>query len=175
LTITSSSPADVLLDGAPLGQTPLEDVLLEPGVHEIAFVHGGERSAETVELRAGEHKRVSLAPTAGTARTPTPPATGDGLDQATVQRTIRSNSPEVRDACWQRAVSARASGAPTSARVNVTITVAPSGDVQTVASSGVPAAYPQLSHCIEAKVSAWKFPGARAETVVNVPFVFVTE
>jgi hypothetical protein len=143
-------------------------------VHEIAFVRDGERSAETVELRAGERKRVSLAPSAAPPA-PSAAATGDGLDQAAVQRTIRGNSPEVRDDCWQRAVNARSSAAPSSARVNVTITVAPSGDVRSVDSSGVPAAYPQLSRCIEAKVSAWKFPSARAETVVNVPFVFVTE
>ena len=163
------------MDGASLGRTPLEDVAIAPGVHEIAFVRDGERSAETVELRAGEHKRVAQSTTAGTARVASPPETGSGLDQAAVQRTIRSNSPEVRDDCWQRAVSARSPGAPTSARVNVTIRVAPSGDVQSVDSAGVPSAYPQLSGCIEAKVSAWKFPSARGETVVNVPFVFVTD
>jgi serine/threonine-protein kinase len=166
LTITASSPAEVLIDGAPLGQTPLQDLVVEPGVHEIAFVRDGERSAETVELRAGEHKRVSQDSLA---------APGSGLDQASVQRTIRSNSPAVRDDCWQPAVSARAPDAPTSARVNVTITVSPSGEVQSVDSSGVPAAYPQLSRCIETKVRTWKFPSARGETVVNVPFVFITE
>ena len=166
LTITSSSPAQVFVDGAPLGRTPLEDVRIAPGVHEVAFVRDGVRSAERVEIRAGEHKRVSQD---------SQPAAGDGLDQAVVQRTIRSNSPAVRDDCWQPAVSARTPDAPPSARVNVTITVSPSGDVQSVDSAGVPAAYPQLSRCIETKVSAWKFPSARGETVVNVPFVFVTE
>ncbi|HEU4580651.1 MAG TPA: protein kinase [Polyangiaceae bacterium] len=170
LTITASSPAQVWIDGRPVGQTPLEDVRIAPGVHEIAFVRDGERSAEMVEIRAGEHKRVSQE-----SGDPSPSAGGDGLDQAAVQRTIRSNSPAVRDDCWQRAVSARAPDAPGSARVNVTITVAPSGAVQSVDSAGVPAAYPQLAGCIEAKVSAWRFPSARGETVVNVPFVFVTE
>jgi serine/threonine-protein kinase len=175
LTITASSPARVWIDGSPVGQTPLENVRIAPGVHEIAFVRDGERSAETIEIRAGEHKRVSQDSNAGTPLTPSAAATGDGLDQAAVQRTIRSNSPAVRDDCWQRAVSSRAPGAPGSARVNVTITVAPSGDVRSVDSAGVPAAYPQLAGCIEAKVSAWRFPSARGETVVNVPFVFVTE
>jgi serine/threonine-protein kinase len=175
LTITASSPAEVLVDGASIGRTPIEDFVIEPGVHEVAFLRDGERSAETLELRAGERKRVSLAPSPETARSSSPAASGDGLDQASVQRTVRNNSPAVRDDCWQRAVGARAPGAPSAARVNVTITVMPSGEVQSVGSSGVPAAYPQLSHCIEEKVSAWKFPGARGETVVNVPFVFVTE
>jgi hypothetical protein len=175
LTITASSPARVWIDGSPVGQTPLENVRIAPGVHEIAFVRDGERSAETIEIRAGEHKRVSQDTSDGAPLTPSSPAAGDGLDQAAVQRTIRSNSPAVRDDCWQRAVSARAPDAPGSARVNVTITVAPSGAVQSVDSAGVPAAYPQLAGCIEAKVSAWRFPSARGETVVNVPFVFVTE
>ncbi|MEO8183134.1 MAG: protein kinase [Deltaproteobacteria bacterium] len=169
LTITASAPSNVLLDGHPLGTTPLADVTIEPGVHEVTFLRDGERSTQTVPIRAGEHKRVaaSLEPAAA--------ALGDGLDEAAVQRTLRSYGPSVRDICWERALSNRSPADPTSVRVSATITVNPSGRVQSVETSGAPAAYPDLSRCIEGKVGAWTFPRARAETVVNVPFVFVVE
>jgi hypothetical protein len=60
-------------------------------------------------------------------------------------------------------------------RISATITVAPSGRVRSVATSGASAAYPDLPGCIEDKVRAWTFPRALGETVVNVPFVFVSE
>jgi hypothetical protein len=57
--------------------------------------------------------------------------------------------------------------------VPVTITVEPSGVVQSVVTEAQPAGYPELRHCIEKRVSAWRFPSARADTVVSVAFVFV--
>jgi serine/threonine protein kinase len=166
LTITASAPWDVLLDGTRLGTTPLDDLAIEPGVHEVTFLHDGERSTQTVRVRPGEHKRIAarLAPEAG-----------DGLDEAAVQATLRSYGPSVRDICWERALGTRAPGDPTTVRISAAIHVDPSGRVRSVSTSGAPAAYPQLSGCIEDKVRAWTFPSARAETVVNVPFVFISE
>src|SRR6185503_1841035 len=146
-TITASAPSDVLLDGHPLGTTPLADVSLEPGVHEVTFLHDGERSTQTVAIRAGEHKRVAASLEPATAATTA--AVGDGLDEAAVQRTLRSYGPSVRDICWERALSNRSPADPTSVRISATITVNPSGRVQSVETSGAHAAYPDLSHCIE--------------------------
>jgi len=165
LTLTASTPSTVLLDGKPLGMTPLADVSVAPGVHEITFSSDGERSAQKVEIRAGEHKRVHAGPES---------SQGDGLDEAAVQRTLRDYGPSVRDICWERALRGRPpAAAPTSVRVSARITVAPSGRVRSVTTSGAPAEYPDLSRCIAEKVRAWSFPRALAETVVNVPFVFV--
>ena len=164
LTITASAPSNVLLDGTPLGTTPLEDVAIEAGAHEITFLRDGQRKAETVQIRPGEHKRIDARPE---------PARGDGLDEASVQRTVRRYGPGVRDDCWQPFSTQLP--ADTSVRVTATISVEPSGRVRSVVTNGAPATYAELSRCIEERVSSWRFPSALAETVVHVPFVFVTE
>jgi hypothetical protein len=156
----------VLLDGVPIGVAPIEGISVEPGVHEVTFVHDGKRSIETLNVRSGEHKRVE-------ARIGEAP--GDGLDEAAVKRTIKSNRSAVVDGCWNYAFGTRAPGDPTSVRVPVTITVAPSGFVSSVVAAAEPSGYPELCRCIEEGVSAWRFPSARAETVVSVAFVFALE
>jgi hypothetical protein len=102
-----------------------------------------------------------------------PPAAPAGLDATAVQRTVRRYSPAVRQNCWQRALSARAPGVPTSAKVSATITIEPSGRVQAVSVAGAPRGYPSLARCIEVSVKGWQFPRAVSPTVTNVPFMFV--
>jgi hypothetical protein len=102
-----------------------------------------------------------------------PGAVSTGLDATTVQRTVRRYSPAVRQNCWQRALSARAPGVPTSAKVNATITIDPAGHVQAVTVAGAPRGYPSLARCIEGSVKGWQFPRAASQTVTNVPFMFV--
>jgi hypothetical protein len=164
LTITASAPSEVWLDGVPIGRAPLEGINVTPGRHEVSFIHDGQRSVEVLTLRPGEHKYVE-------ARIGEAP--GHGLDEAAVKRTIKSNRDAVIDACWDDAFRAEAPGDPTSVRVPVKITVEPSGSVQSVVTEAEPAGYPHLRRCIENRVSAWRFPSARAETVVSVAFVFV--
>jgi serine/threonine protein kinase len=166
LTITASSPSDILLDGVPVGSAPLEGISVEPGTHEVTFIQDGKRSTQALTIRSGEHKRVE-------ARSSTPP--GDGLDEAAVKRTIKSYRGAVVDTCWEHAFGSRAPGDPTSVRVSVAITVEPSGFVRSVETAAEPAGYPELRRCIEKRVSAWRFPRARAETVVSSGFVFVLE
>jgi hypothetical protein len=81
----------------------------------------------------------------------------------------------VKRSCWQPALDTRDKDAPTSARVNVTITVAPSGSVQDVSTSGDPRGYPGLASCIAGRVRGWQFPAASASTTLNVPFVFAAQ
>jgi hypothetical protein len=163
LTIIASAPSQVLLDGVPLGTAPLEGIRVEPGAHEVAFIQDGKRSAEILTIRSGEHKRVE-------ARIDPPP--GDGLDEAAVKHMIKTHRSVVLDSCWAHAVSARAPGDPTSVRVPVTLNVEPSGVVRSVVTRAEPSGYSDLRRCIEQRVAAWRFPSARAETVVNVAFVF---
>ncbi|MCA9597140.1 MAG: DUF4339 domain-containing protein, partial [Myxococcales bacterium] len=99
----------------------------------------------------------------------------DGLDGATIQKTVSRYTGSVKRSCWQPALDTRAKDAPSSARVSVTIHVAPSGSVSSVSSSGDPKGYRGLASCITSRVRAWQFPAAGAPTTVNVPFVFAAQ
>jgi hypothetical protein len=57
--------------------------------------------------------------------------------------------------------------------VSATITVDPSGRVQGVTVAGAPKGYPGLARCIESNVKGWQFPRSSAQTITNVPFMFV--
>jgi serine/threonine-protein kinase len=61
LIITSVPPCDVLLDGAPLGKTPLFGVAASAGVqHTVTFTHPQEgKRLSTVSCRPDEVKRVA--------------------------------------------------------------------------------------------------------------------
>ncbi len=59
LNLTSTPPSNVLLDGKPLGTTPLRDVSVEPGSHRVIFIHGAERKSKTIEAEAGTSRTVS--------------------------------------------------------------------------------------------------------------------
>ncbi len=106
-------------------------------------------------------------------RSDSPSTSASGLDATAVQRTVRRYSPAVRQNCWQRALSARAPGVPSSAKVTATITIDPTGRVQAVSVAGAPRGYPNLSRCIEGSVKGWQFPRSASQTVTNVPFMFV--
>jgi serine/threonine-protein kinase len=61
LQLTSTPPSNVLLDGKPLGTTPLRDVAVEPGTHRVIFIHGAERRPKTVEVGPGTNQTVSVS------------------------------------------------------------------------------------------------------------------
>jgi predicted Zn finger-like uncharacterized protein len=100
-------------------------------------------------------------------------AAGTGLDATAIQRTVRRHSPGVRQNCWLRAIEARPPGVPTSVKLTATITVDAGGHVQGVAVTGAPRGYPSLSRCIEGAVKSWQFPRSGAQTITNVPFMFM--
>lgn len=100
---------------------------------------------------------------------------GRPLDSAAVQSTVRRYTSSVKRSCWQPALDTRDANAPTSARVAVTITVAPSGSVQGVSTSGDPRGYRGLANCIARRVRGWQFPASSGQTTVNVPFVFAAQ
>jgi hypothetical protein len=100
---------------------------------------------------------------------------GQPLDSGTIQRTVSRYTGSVKRSCWQPALDTRSRDAPTSARVNVTITVGASGGVQSVSTSGEPAGYRGLASCIAGRVRGWQFPASSGTTTVNVPFVFAAQ
>ncbi len=60
LTLTSTPPSNVILDGKPLGPTPRKNITVEPGTHRVIFVHGASRKIETVEAAPGSNRTVSV-------------------------------------------------------------------------------------------------------------------
>ncbi len=99
--------------------------------------------------------------------------TSSSLEAAAIQKTVQRYQSSVRRSCWQRAL--RASGASTTARVSVTINIAPSGNVTSASTSGDPTGYPGLASCIQSKVKNWRFPRAAGPTTTRVPFVFAAQ
>ena len=148
--------------GPALEDGGVQSIRVEPGTHEVVFIQNGKRSARSLTIESGEHKRVE----AGSA-----PPPGDGLSEAAVKRTIQKQRDAVVDTCWGYAFGNDAD--PSSVRVPVTIHVEPSGDVRSVDTTAEPPGYSELRRCVEERVATWTFPSARAETVVNVAFVFV--
>ncbi len=60
LNLTSTPPSNVLLDGKPLGTTPLRGISVEPGTHRVIFIHGAERKPKTIEAAPGSDQTVSV-------------------------------------------------------------------------------------------------------------------
>lgn len=100
---------------------------------------------------------------------------GGQLDGAQIQSTVARYTSSVKRACWQPALDTRDKDAPTTARVNVTITVLPSGGVSNATTGGDPKGYRGLSQCISSRVRGWQFPPSGDTTTVNVPFVFAAQ
>ncbi len=116
-------------------------------------------------------------PGPGTAPGTTSPGSSGGgqLDSGQIQATVSRYTGSVKRSCWQPALDSRDPTAPTSARVSVTITVGPSGNVQNVTTSGEPRGYPGLASCIAGRVRSWQFPATGGTTTANVPFVFAAQ
>jgi hypothetical protein len=59
LEIVANPPTDVLLDGKPIGKTPLKKVKVTPGAHDVTFDDdvGGPRTMSVV-VNAGDYQTV---------------------------------------------------------------------------------------------------------------------
>ena len=120
----------------------------------------------------------SLGPSRGPDGTSGPSGTVAGtgqLDGGQIQSTVARYTGSVKRACWQPALDTRDKDAPTTARVNVAITVLPSGSVSNAAVGADPKGYRGLSQCISSRVRGWQFPPSGDSTTVNVPFVFAAQ
>jgi hypothetical protein len=102
-------------------------------------------------------------------------AMGERLTGAEIQRTVYRYQPSVRHSCWQRQLANRDPSAPSTAKVTVTMTIAPTGKVIKASTSGEAQGYPGLSGCIADKVKGWTFPKALSSTTAQVPFTFAAQ
>jgi predicted Zn finger-like uncharacterized protein len=100
-----------------------------------------------------------------------PPSAGGTLSQGEIQGVVTSNQARIKRQCWENALAARSSSAPSTVRVNGQITIGPSGNVENATASGGDS-YPGLASCIQGKMKNWKFPPSGGSQTVNVPFVF---
>jgi predicted Zn finger-like uncharacterized protein len=161
-------------------------VLEEAQVSAGSSKHGGSGTAKPETsapakpasgsgLLTGLNGIAGLGPSTGATDVASGTAPGGQLDGASIQRVVANFSSSVRRGCWDQAIAARAPDAPSSARVGVTITILPSGSVDNVTTTGDPKGYPNLAHCIESRVRAWRFPRSSGTTTAQVPFVFASQ
>ncbi len=120
-------------------------------------------------------KGLATGPSAGPGASSGDTTGGRPLDSSQVQSTVSRYTGSVKRSCWQPALDTRDKGAPTSARVSVTITVGADGRVTNATTSGDPRGYHGLSTCIARRVRTWSFPRSSGTTTVNVPFVFAAQ
>jgi hypothetical protein len=149
---------------------PLQAELARPLQHSAAIVALARRARGAVV--AGE---PALAPSPQPNRKDGRTSALEPNAQLTavqLQDTVARYREELQRNCWQPALEARSTSAPTSARVSTSVTINPNGEVQNVATRGDPLGYPRLAACIAAQVERWRFPAARRATIANIPFVF---
>jgi predicted Zn finger-like uncharacterized protein len=175
--VASVAPAPPTAQATQLATASVEEVPATPGAEpssavpsatpgalaarSVAAASGKPGAAGSKDLKAGAEQPVAAAALPDAA-----------LSSATIEGTVARYKASVKRSCWQPALEARAADAPTSARVNVSLTIAPSGSVQSVTTSGDPKGYPGLANCIAGRVRGWQFPASGGSTPVNVPFVF---
>jgi predicted Zn finger-like uncharacterized protein len=148
------------------------------GVAKPATSASTAATSEGISGLKGLSGLSSLGPSRGPDGTSGPSGTVSGtgqLDGAQIQSTVARYTGSVKRACWQPALDTRDKDAPTTARVNVAITVLPSGSVSNAAVGGDPKGYRGLSQCISSRVRGWQFPPSGDTTTVNVPFVFAAQ
>jgi hypothetical protein len=152
---------------------PRNAPIAKPAKTESEGEGEGKLSGDLKNLGSG----VSPAegPRAEATATTAAPAPQAELGTAQLQSTVARYTAGVKRSCWQPALETRDREAPNSARVNVTITISPSGSVQDVSTSGDPRGYPGLANCIAGRVRGWQFPASASSTTLNVPFVFAAQ
>ena len=92
-----------------------------------------------------------------------------GLSSSDVMGVIAQERAKIGSSCWSsRKPNA---DAPPTARVSLSLSVAPSGAV-TRANAADPPGYPGLGACVANAARRFQFPRAQGPTTVNVPFVF---
>jgi predicted Zn finger-like uncharacterized protein len=170
--VATAAPRDT--QGTQIASSSVEEVPETAPAQASAAVPSAQPAAP------GERPSAAGKPAQQSAKDPAARSEGPGaaaapvatLNSATIEGTVARYKASVKRSCWQPALEARPSDAPTSARVNVTLTIAPSGSVQSVTTSGDPQGYPGLASCIAGRVRGWQFPPSGSSTSVNVPFVF---
>jgi outer membrane biosynthesis protein TonB len=131
---------------------------------DVAPVLSTEPAATPVEPEPDP--APAAVPTAAAAAAPTEREPTNG-EKRTVAKVIRDGRPGLT-ACYQRALVRDAT--LVHGRLNVRVSIAPSGRVDNVKMTG-PAAFRPLEPCLERAVSKWDFPPAAAAYVAEFPLV----
>jgi len=97
-----------------------------------------------------------------------PADAGSELDSRSVQRVLRTLSPEFRK-CYNAALAEDPSA---EGRLRLDVRIAPSGDVESVQATREGNLSPAVGHCVAAKLRAAKFPASGRRTSVSLPVVF---
>lgn len=118
---------------------------------------------------------LATAPSASTTLSGVPAALPERLEAAQVQATVARYREAMKRQCWQPALEARPENASTSARVSLSVTVAPSGGVDNVTTLGEPAGYPRLAECVASQLGQWRFPASKSRSTLSIPFVFTSD
>ena len=96
------------------------------------------------------------------------------LDQGDIERVVAAHRVSVKRGCWEPALASRDPKAPKSAKVTVSITIGPGGNVTSASASGG-AGFPSLASCVSSRVRAWSFPRSGGESRANIPFAFFSQ
>jgi hypothetical protein len=169
--VLALKPPDPANDGpaiAPL-EPPKPRVQRKPRAKLAAAAPEGEgASAEERELLDdfGSGSGTTLAKIdvkdSGGAQSPRPSLDGDA-----VRATVMANKPRLQR-CYERAV--RGQHSPPAVRMDVTVTLAPSGRVKDVTAEG--SAPGGLAECIAASVRRWRFPASSEGGPAKFPIIF---
>jgi eukaryotic-like serine/threonine-protein kinase len=123
----------------------------------------------TADLNAQRPAQNQLVPLPMDLSGPGGPSAGGGgtFDQAAIERVVNARKAGVKRTCLERSTST----AP-STKVTTTLTIAPSGAVQSVTSTSDDLV---IAKCIEQQVQRWTFPAPGEVKQVQIPFVFVRQ
>jgi len=103
----------------------------------------------------------------------TDPGNDSGKGQLTegeISGVVNRNKPGISRRCWDPAFDA-SDGHVKSAKVTATVTIGPSGSVQSVSAGGGDA-FPGLASCVAGSIRGWQFPASDGPTNTVIPFGF---
>ena len=89
------------------------------------------------------------------------------FDQRAIENVVNTRKAGVKRTCLDRS-----SSTASSTKVTATITIAPNGTVQNVATTSNE---PAVAKCIETQLKNWSFPAPGEVKTVQIPFVFVRQ
>lgn len=171
----AAGPSPPPLSTADAPTPPLHPTAPEPAPRTPQRALAPERRREVLNPFAKPGQDGIALPAA-----PQPPSTSSGildpwasksLSHAEVRKIVSAQRGSLDRRCWQPALLSAPAGAPSTVRVSVTLTIAPTGQVRSVETSGAPK-HPGLGKCVSDAVSLWRFPKAEGSTTVTVPLVF---
>ncbi len=126
------------------------------------------KSAEQTTIDNTGFRPTPGGPSAGDP----PPSGGGALSEGEINGVVSRNKPIITRRCWLPAYDARASNAPSSAKVSVSLKVGPSGSVTSASAGGSEQHYPGLASCVAGSVKGWQFPPSDEGATINIPFSF---